>query len=344
MVKKRLSNLYLIFKVCCISLFLVVLAIGLSWWVIETWFFNQVIYQKWSLYGYMPNKDSYNLIGADRLSWANAHRVKDLKTLWQHVAENKPYDEKFSKSVYKVAFIGDSYVYGMGVLEPERISAVLERKMNLIRPTKVYTLAQPADDVVDYYANFLAAERYIKPDLYIVSIVWNDFETWGGKYAYEQNIKQRLQKLCPGNEFQKPFSPESSSWLQIIKDHTYLALSDEYTNKCYIAEFIKDIQTERKVIFFNFNRFLGPSWCEVDDSQEHIYQSFVINEYEKLIKAHDGVIEGINVENWNDWQSVTKIEAHPGKNMHQKGAQVLFKELVRDPVWGFVNSSVKLEE
>lgn len=319
-------------------------AVEFAWRLTERYYFDRVFYQKSPLYGYIPDETkTYNLIGTPKHHWAVEQRLVDLRELWRHEAENTDYPEKFDKSVFKVAFIGDSYVYGMGVLEPERISEVLERKLNTIRPTKVYSFAQMADDVLDYYANFLVAERRLKPDLYIVGMVWNDFEVWGSKHDMQETLRQRLQTVCKNPEYKENFSPESSSWLEIIREHSVHSISPAYNNFCYMNEFIKDIQTERKVMFFNFNHFEGAHWCKIGDSEEHIYHSLVMDEYEKLIYQNDGAVFGINVENWDKWKSVSPTEAHPAKSMHALGAQIILDELLRDPNWGFVSQPVKIE-
>ncbi len=309
---------------------------------IELEHFDKVIYQKWSAYGYVPEEKTYNLLGAGKLPFLVEHRLKDLRTLWKHVAENTDYPEKYNSKVFKVAFIGDSYVYGIGVLETERITTLLEQRMNIVRPTKVYSFAQLADDGLEYYANFEAAERYLKPDLYIVGMVWNDFESPSDKYPGEDQIHERLRKICTQPEFWEQFSPESSSWETIIGRHTQITLSESYANYCYMQEFVKDIQTNRKVMFFNFNSFGGHDWCATYDDINHVNQSFVMKEYEKLVHQADGVIFGLNVEDWGNWKPVSQTEAHPGKLMHQEGAQILFNELLREPKWGFVQKGVHL--
>ncbi len=320
------------------------LTIEFAWQMTERYFFDRVFYQKSALYGYIQDETkTSNLIATPLHHWAIEQRLADLRTLWRHDAENTDYPEKFDKSVFKVAIIGDSYIYGTGVLEPERLSSVLERKLNTIRPTKVYAFAQMADDVLDYYANFLVAERRLKPDLYIVSIVWNDFEVWGDKHALQDTLRQRLQTICMNPEFKEHFSPDTDSWLEIIRDHSIHAISPASNNYCYMNEFIKDIQTERKVMFFNFNHFEGAQWCQQTDNIEHIYHSFIMNEYESLINKNDGVVFGIDVEDWLKWESVSPEETHPGKTMHALGAQILLDELLRDPIWGFVNQPVKIE-
>src|SRR5690606_33840219 len=114
---------------------------------------------------------------------------------------------------------------------------------------------------------------------YIVGMVWNDFETWGGKVPIEDEIRARLQEKCPLPEYREHFSPESSSWLQIIRDHTYQTISPAHSSRCYMNEFVKDIVSHERVLFFNFNRFTGPQWCQEGDALEHIYQGFVLNLY-----------------------------------------------------------------
>lgn len=342
--REQLKQLLKVTVLVGVVVFVLLVTVELAWRITEQYFFDQVFYQKSPLYGYIRDETkTYNLIGTPKHHWAVEQRLGDLRELWRHDAENTDYPEKFDKSVFKVAFIGDSYVYGMGVLEPERITRVLEKKLNTIRPTRVYAFAQMADDVLDYYANFLVAERRLKPDLYIVSMVWNDFEVWGGKHPMQDTLRQRLQLVCTRPEYEESFSPESSSWLEIIRDHSIHSVSPAYNNYCYMNEFIKDIQTERKVLFFNFNHFEGPKWCQPNDTDEHVYHSFIMSEYERLIYENDGVVFGINVEDWSKWKSASKIEAHPAKSMHAEGAQIIVNELLRDPTWGFVSQPVKIQ-
>lgn len=315
----------------------IALSLGLALWITEKWFFDRVIYQKWSLYGYVNNDISYNLMSVQRLPWLVGRRLKSLRRLWRAVSIDTPLVEKYDDHLFKVALIGDSFVFGQGVMEGERISAVLERRLNAIRPTKVYTLAQLADDQMEYYANFRAAKKYLEPDLYIVSIVWNDFEVWGGKTPMEDEIRAELRAKCPKPERKEHFSPESSDWEHIIRDFEAANLSPEYSNACYMNEFIKEIQGTGKVIFFNFHRFLGPDWCEVGTGDDHVYHSWVMKEYERLINNNKGTIVGIDVTDWKNWQSVSEQEAHPGKKMHQQGADLLFKEITHNPKWKFMS-------
>lgn len=302
----------------------------------EERFFDRVIYQQWSLYGYVANDISGNLFGAD-VPWIIGRRLQDMRRLWQHVADEILLPEANNPDLYTVALIGDSFVFGQGILEPERISAVLEQRLNTIRPTKVYTLAQLADDQLEYYAHYRAARQALQPDLYIVSMVWNDFEVIGGKFLpeFEQGILNELRAACPQPIFREPFSPEHNSWLEIIRDHTGQAVSSAYANRCFMNEFIKEIAVNEAVLFFNWQHFGGPDWCEEGDAAEHVAHSFVLDTYENSIREYGGTVIGIDVEDWNNWESVSEMEAHPSKNMHRLGAELLFEELVHNDQWGF---------
>src|SRR3989344_6833304 len=110
----------------------------------EKYFFDKFYYYKSASHGYV-NPIWNPLINGSNPSIVE-ERIKDLRALIEITRKDSEANNQLSPSNYfRIAIIGDSMVYGLGIRNNERFSYLLEQKLNKIKPTKAYILAQPAD-------------------------------------------------------------------------------------------------------------------------------------------------------------------------------------------------------
>ena len=135
-----MSNKKLILLV--VSLLTTTIAFIIGFFIIENQFFDQVLFQKSPLHGYVKNK--HNL---DYISPFHYTRAKDLISLRRYSSSM----QKDSDATFTIVIIGDSFTYGMGIRNNQRFLTKLEKKLDKIKPTKIYSLALPGDNFLDYY-------------------------------------------------------------------------------------------------------------------------------------------------------------------------------------------------
>jgi len=301
----------------------------------EKYFFNELFYQKSNSYGYrFEEREKFSEKVADLLLKRKdknniKKRGEDLDSLInQSVNDEENILDKEIDEGYKIAVIGDSYVFGVGIKERERFPVLLEKKLNEITPTKVYILGESWDSILDHYAKYLLAEKHLDIDLYIFHIVDNDLLLGElDKYPNKKSIFDELKRNCPGEAF---FYDESLSF-----DEMHLkSFSKDYANLCLLSEIIKKMAKDN-VVFFPTS--VVPSLAQLgnDRSSEKYVWSYTMNTYLDRIKEGGGNILSPNsLENFI-YEPVSSIEVHASLRTHRLYAELLFKEITENSTFDF---------
>lgn len=337
-----------VLSVAVVSISLTFVSVWACLKISETYFFDKFYYTKSPTFGYV--KPVPNPLGNSNNPAAIEERIKDLRLVFSDkkqkvVAAEKPslmgrvlgvFDDQTTEAPrpYVVFLIGDSYVYGNGVRVSERMSAFLEKKLNAIRPTKVYTLAQSGDSIVDNYYKFQAAERVVQPDVVIMGMVVNDFildQT--DKYPDEQLFYLQLRGECPQEERKVQWTgpqmtPEDGMTLNL-----YPSISEEYANICYYEKILDRLEG-KPILFYSFDPL---SADPPPESEKYHWEGWqVMHAYVSRAQQHGlAVASPNNIENFVFKPRAT-IEGHPSVETHELFAESMFREITTNPRWGFV--------
>lgn len=323
------KTLLLLFSLCT-----TLTSVWFSFFLVETFFFDKLLYKKSPLYGYVNNQ--WESIKYKNNFWIEK-RIRDLRVLVnQSGVQEKVLGARTTKEIYKIALIGDSFAYGTGVRENQSFGRILEGKLNKIKPTKVYVLALPGDSIVEHHTKFLLTKNQINPDLYIYSMIDNDLiYDHDNKYPNEGKIYDFLQLSCPKPEFEHDYWIDEE-WEKTLKNVYAPSYSNEFANHCWVEIAVKNMVRENeRVLFFS-------TFSSEDLNQTARYGLSVTKKlsrdlelvYIRLIENNGGVIVNRLDKPINKW-SVSDKERHPSKEFHQLSAESLFQEITVNPQWRF---------
>lgn len=313
----------------------------------EKYFFDKLFYKKSEIFGYT---NCYNLISIEQKnSKVIEKRIEDLRELIAFVEHESGHvlgteDE----AVYRVAVIGDSFVYGMGVKQSNRFPEILEKKLNQIRPTEVLVFAHPGDGLLDNYVKFFLAKQHLDIDLFIVGIFQDDLAPYVHKtytvYSEIDDIIELTKASCPGEELspeeiweywsKSPGEEEFLEWIGDGADLFYHSFSDQYANVCYLEEVIKKM-TKDNVLFLSF--VPPPDLTILSKIPQNFNEKFAyaLAKYLETIKKYDGKVVFCFDDSEFFFESVSDKEGHASKKTHRCCAESLFKEIVGNPKYNF---------
>lgn len=301
-------------------------AIAFCLYIGEKYFFDKLIYRKSETFGYHPG--SFNLL-ATKNSKTLEDRLKDLRFLYTDEDKNNNVLGSQYDSRFKIAIIGDSFVYGLGVKIDQRFANLLENKLNKIKPTKVYIIAQDGDDMLENYEKFLLARERYKPNLYIIGVLYNDFIlTSGYKYSNGEILHKKLQQTCPGKEFYYDWPERELTVSELIAEAFYPSTLPEYANMCYFNEIVRDMTTEN-VLFYSYHKE-AEKYRESQRSEDQMI-AFIIQKYTDIIRQNKGRIIFFDESGFTP---VSVRETHPSTDTHEAYAQQLFEEIKNSNVYG----------
>ena len=295
----------------------------LSFSLAEKYFFDKIFYKKTAIHGYKLKQKRNNYFIKKRL--------RDIRMLTQagNDQNHKILGMKTDKNLYTVAIIGDSYPYGLGVKNEERFPEVLEKKLNRIRPTKVYNFGLSGDDIVDNYAKFLLAENNLDIDLYIFGLIENDliFNKDSDRYFNYQSIFQQLKKECLQEEFVYDWSnykQVSPNYVQ--KNIFHPSFSDQYSNLCILEQIADKLSKQKNILYFAFH------WVDFKNFRDYANDSR--RKYLSAFKERGGRI--ITPDKKFRFEKISEKENHPSKNTHKTYADILYREITANPKWKFM--------
>jgi hypothetical protein len=318
---------------CCVAVSLFV-----AYRIAEVFFFDKFFYRKSVVYGYLHNAEWDALKSQSKNPEIINKRIADLIDL---TSSSKVLGAETPEHVYKIALIGDSYVYGSGIKNDERYGVVLERELNKIRPTKVYELGLPGDDLINNYAKYLLAKDKINPDLYILTLIDNDLLfNKNGKYPHETDLYNQFKSVCPQPLFDKPMLDITLTWQKQTTDYYYPSFSKEYANRCILEEIAKTISPEKLMVFAYYIP-PTPDSLPKNETEENKDSSELMTAYINAFAKRDIPIVSVNNMKNFTWKPVSAQEGHPSAETHAFFALSLFSEITKNPKWNFSPTSGK---
>ncbi len=315
-------------------------AITCSFWLAEHVFFDRLFYQKSWLHGY-----DFGLILNEGMEeqWQPLQRLlfqqrlSDIKFLIQETHQptisNKcpaPFLASDSINYTKqrpltIAVIGDSNAYGMGVRTNQRFGNQLELQLNQVVPAKVYTLAEPGNDIIDMLSLYILANDYLDIDFAIFSILENDFIINADlRYPNSSSVRSVLASKCGSST--SDIDADYSSWSSSLQA-TYPLFAPTHTNSCQVSTALSYLSSDPKVHFLSYYDYKQDFLCESDRvSAEYCLHKFMMNTYIELIKQINVPI--VKLKSNPNRKALSKLEGHPPASDHQELATLLSHHII----------------
>ncbi len=296
----------------------------------ELFFFDKLFYGKSVVFGYFP-------AGKDTPLESFGKRSQDIVQLLDSEAQSVSASTETrvlgaSTGEYVVAVIGDSFVWGTGIKEDQRVSVLLEKKLNRYRKTKVISLAQIGDSALDNYLKYQDISRTRHIDAYIFVLIENDLMlNLKARYLpdqYSTIIHQCVSKIG-GNAVYYDYEME-------LHDPGYYerSVSDSFKNSVnlcvlnYVA-----VGYPKNGIYF--------SATDYDDSEPEfaVYNSALQKNGLRTVSSAEGKKLPEYKKYWSDpWRffAVSKSEQHSSALANQMYADILTNELLTNPQFSFL--------
>jgi hypothetical protein len=300
--------------------------------VSEIYFFDKFYYNKFPELGYV--KPIWNPLGNANNPPTIEHRIKDLRLVFSQSQDQRVLGISDQETpTYKILFIGDSMVYGNGVREPQRMSEILEKELNKVRPTKVYTLAQSGDSIIDNYYKFEKAEQVIQPNMSIFAMVVNDFlldQT--DKYPGEAEFYKQLRQECPQEEKGVTWTGPQMTIYETMDMNLLPSVDPNYANICYLEK-ILDRLAGKQVMFFSFSPLRDTNNDPAGSYERKGWE--VMNAYASPIKKRGLYFTSTLGMPEYVFQPISTMEGHPSPKSHKEIGEYLAKVIMNDERWKF---------
>lgn len=299
--KEKKKSFLKIFFLILISLFICFLTYKLCYFIAKTYFFDKFFYYKDIKYGYwIPNQ---------KLSLTNfSDRSQDIDNLQKNIPV------QVDSQKYNIAIFGDSLVWGQGVLANQRFSALLEKQLNKIRPTEIYSFNGCGDNIFDSYIKYQQSLKiYGQMNLYIFAIYNNDFVFNSDKRYNTKQFISDLTKTCKGDSIFYTEDPNEDSIL-LVKQ----SLQEETKNYCGYKKLVS-LLPKNNTIYID----LG-SLIEKWDVQ---------STFSNIISQDLNVIKPPYITNCDKNQyicHISKKDYHPSVYAHKMYSKVLFQEITNN--------------
>lgn len=296
--------------------------------IAEKYFFDKFFYKKSIKHGYLFCDDE----GCHLKRYGK--RSEDIEKLYltsKSTLETSRVLGKSVNDVFTIAVYGDSYVWGQGVLESERLTSILEKKLNRIRNTRVLSFGWPGDSALDNLLKYQMASERFTIDMSIFVLVKNDLLLRESN-QYPSATYEEIKKSCTGLENDFVYNEDSDS---LGYDYIMKLVFDSYHNKqnlCVLEKVLELYPKENAIYFVTQEFILDP------ESYTHKY----IESLERAglyVTSYELANRLPKYEHYWDNKPflVSKMEGHPSKYAHEMYADALFEEITSNPQWGFVN-------
>lgn len=229
---------------------------------------------------------------------------------------------------YLVLIIGDSVVYGQGLLKNQRFSEKLEKKLSDISPTRVLNLGECGTNIYQHYDRAIKYDKMLNPDLIVFGYTWNDLLVWESMVNYPEHL------------------PSDDLVLEIrdgeFDDYSNMVLAsyDENRPNVLMAEYIAPLVSKDNTILFSFE-YYGPEDLshEYNIKLERVLDFFRKNEIEVIDAKNlfrEKYLENSRKNNGQDYMFISQIEKHPNSLANRMFAERLYEVINQNPKYGFI--------
>lgn len=265
--------------------------------------FDKLIYAKSSWFGYNPTTG----LCPSQLN-NNDYRDKEF-------SPKKPGE-------YLVLVIGDSIVYGKGLLQSQRFSNILEKSLSRIRPTRVLNLGECGTNI---YKHYLVDQKYrelFNPDLVIIAFYGNDLLVWNEKNDFPR-------ELTVSDMLVKDFLSVSPKTIDEYRQKV-LGTFDESTDNWRMLVYLLDKLPKKNTLYF---------FVIFEDNE--IYRQKVLNVQELLEQRGFAAVNPLSLiqpKYREKSLEVSKLELHPNGLANKIFAGRLYQEITSNPEYGFIQN------
>ncbi len=264
-------------------------------------------------------------------------RFKDISSLVNQKETKILGASTQDKEVYKIAVIGDSVTYGLGVQDKEKYTNILEMELNKLYKDKkfeVYNFSLVGDDQLDNYMKYLLASKNNSYDLHIFAYVTNDiFIEKNIKYPNKKEEYEKIYQDCyiQTSQAKTETKPDENSQSEYNKFLFYESVNS--TNVC-MTNFILSSISKEDVIFFatdgigDLDLYKKPE----NNFDKDDYYTLALANYSKLIRENGFKILSPYDNNSlfpTEKGNISGKENHPNKTIHKLFAYFLTQEIIK---------------
>lgn len=318
----KLKFFLLIGLIATVSIFTTTAA---CYWIAEHFFFDKFFYHKSVAHGYWVSPETGYQGLADF-----GHRGSDMLGLMRIIFEGK--ESKVlgvqATNQFTIAVFGDSYVWGLGVRENERLSALLEEKLNHYRPTKVLTFAVEGDNLIDHWRKYKALrDSGQKIDLLILGIVHND--AFIKKNSWYGLADQDLVDQCQGRVILDVSEDiEEHRFVDVYPQRVLQSLEPDTKNYCIVQEFIPKFPKEH-ALYVSLDSLLTTDPKSLKMTELWQKAGYPVLTFKTIAPDLSPEQETL---------FVSQKERHPSARAHRLFAAGIADILLKDPRFGFINN------
>lgn len=304
--------------------------------IAEKFFFDKLIYEKRVDYGYRPPNRENTL----EQFGARSRDLISLETDSQDPARRSVLGVSDDPEEFTIAIIGDSYVWGTGVKFDDTVSRLLEKKLGNYRKVKVLTLGEPGYSTLDYLMLYEKARELYSIDLFIFPLVDNDALLM--PWRADEYSKHEVWKWC-----QQYISDTTAVFEFTSEEYNSFSNSKDRDDSQRVNKHDKSWQTPFNLCLMDKSLDLLPSnkaiylVSQFDHKTNQQWDTYIgyLNSHNKFILYVD---EAKKLKQFKPfWQNpkknfwVSPSESHPSKIMHKIYSELLFQEIIGNPIWGF---------
>jgi len=332
---KKIAKIVAIFT---LSISLTYFTYILCYTLAEKYFFDKFFYQKSISHG-------YGLQTNKQLSLESfGDRSKDMVNL----LSNNPniLGAIDNNNVYKVAIIGDSYAWGMGLKYSQTVSQIISKKLNTHRPTLIYNYSEPGNSILEYYANINKTQKFNYIDLYVVLMVANDI-AFNKESRFPNNDYQNILSDCQIKNKENPLV-YWFNWQEYNKNNPNSSFQDisheieNNTNKSWSSSSNLCVLDTISKLFPHNTIFLITDDYEDSGNRKffNIYKNALEKYHHKVISSESQKYNPQYSKYWtsgNVWSyfRISENEIHPSALAHQMCADTIYNEITANPEWNF---------
>lgn len=313
MKKDILFKLIVKLSLLCFATFL---SYKLSYFIGERYFFDKLFYQKSIKHGYwIPVK---KLVLSDF-----GDRAKDVLDLYNHERNgNNNVLGTDTDDIFNIAVIGDSFVWGQGLKNEDRFVILLNKKLNTLRKTQVFSFAQGGDNIFDNFAKYQSIKSAYFIDVFIFFLVGNDLLIKNPRYKHDvtKTVSEYCHALTGGDQIFDFFVTRSGP------EAFYNPAS-----LCALDVMSRVYPRENSIYFYNM---IYPGFDLYIDAFQRTGHFMLSIEKARYMKEYQKYWTE-TARNKYDWMRVSQSETHPSAVSNRMFTDVLFDEIVFNPVWGF---------
>jgi lysophospholipase L1-like esterase len=213
-----------------------------------------------------------------------AEAVEIKSTFNEHGVRGAVYPKKKGEQVYRIACVGDSFTFGMGVAEEGTWPAQLQRSLDHFEPERdieVWNFGIAGYDGLQEYEDLRTRVMTFEPDLILIAYYINDAVTSGTEISKSSYLNRRLRVLL---------NPNAGNWISTLRNYSVLAdsIADTIFRKVGMTEY-----TRRYTEVYEENsegwQELQESLIEVRDVAHMKHARLAMVLYPQLVPLGDGL-------------------------------------------------------